>query len=85
MRAIETSRPMLRATNTGASGAIDHTGQRIAMLPAYRAAVLDVSIQGQTGLTPYARLGNLPVLLLSVLVLIAAFYRRRMAFRHHAR
>ena len=85
MRAIETSRPMLRATNTGASGAIDHTGQRIATLPAHQAAVLDVSIQGQTGLTPYAKLGNLPVLLLSILVLIAAFYRRRMTRRHHAR
>ncbi len=76
IRAIETSRPMLRATNTGASGAIDHTGHPIAILPAHRAAVLDVSIQGQTGLTPYARLGNLPILLISVLILSAAFYRR---------
>lgn len=84
MRAIETSRPMLRATNTGSSGAIDHTGQPIATLPAHQAAVLDVSIQGQTGLTLYARLGNLPVLLLSVFILILALYRRRTAYRHPA-
>ena len=81
MRAIETSRPMLRATNTGASGAIDHTGQPIAILPAHRAAVLDVSVQGQTGLTPYARLGNLPILLLSVMVLSIALYRRHQKNR----
>ena len=78
MRAIETSRPMLRATNTGASGAIDHTGQPIATLPAHRTAVLDVSIQGQTGLTPYARLGNLPVLLICALIVLAALFRRRL-------
>ena len=81
MRAIETSRPMLRATNTGASGAIDHTGNPIAILPAHRAAVLDVSVQGQTGLTPYARIGNLPILLLAALVLCAAFYRRQQTHR----
>lgn len=81
MRAIETSRPMLRATNTGASGAIDHTGNPIAILPAHRPAVLDVSVQGQTGLTPYARIGNLPILLLAVLVLCAAFYRRQQTHR----
>ena len=81
MRAIETSRPMLRATNTGASGAIDHAGRPIAMLAAHRTAVLDITIQGQTGLTPYARLGNLPVLLLCVLVLFLAFYSRLQASR----
>ena len=78
MRAIETSRPMLRATNTGASGAIDHLGQPIATLPPHKTAVIDLTIQGQTGLTPYARVGNLPILLLSALVLCIALYRRRV-------
>ena len=78
MRAIETSRPMLRATNTGASGAIDHQGQPIATLPAHRAAVLDVTIQGQSGLTPYTKLGNLPVLLVCILILLATLFRRRL-------
>ncbi len=77
MRALETSRPMLRATNTGTTGAIDQHGQPLATLPVHRAGVLDVSVQGQTGLTPYARLGNLPVLLCAILVLAAAAYRRQ--------
>ena len=82
MRAIETSRPMLRATNTGASGAIDHLGQPIATLPPHKTAMLDLTIQGQTGLTPYARVGNLPILLLSALILCVALYRRYANHKH---
>lgn len=77
MRALETSRPMLRATNTGATGAIDHHGRDIAQLPPNRVGVLDTTIQGQQGLTPYVRFGNSLILGLSVLVLIAAWLRRR--------
>ena len=79
MRAIETARPMLRATNTGLSGAIDPKGQAIALLPAHKAGVLDISIQGQTGLTPYARLGNLPIIFFSFMTLLLALYRRKRA------
>jgi apolipoprotein N-acyltransferase len=67
---------MLRATNTGVTGAIDRQGDTLASLPPHRAAVLDISVQGQRGLTPYSLVGNLPVLLLAGLVLLGAFYRR---------
>ncbi len=80
MRAIETSRPMVRATNTGVTGAIDQQGQVIAMLPAHRPGVLDVSVQGQQGTTLYARVGDWAILLLSLAVLIAAAF---MKSRHH--
>lgn len=76
MRALETSRPMLRATNTGLTGAIDQQGNTLASLPPHRAAVLDLKVQGQRGLTPYSSVGNLPVLLLAGLVLLGAFFRR---------
>lgn len=79
MRAIETSRPMLRATNTGATGAIDHRGRDIAQLPPNRIGVLDTTIQGQQGLTPYVRLGNGPILALSALLMVMAWIRRRRA------
>ena len=82
MRAIETSRPMLRATNTGATGAIDHRGQDIAQLPPNRVGVLDTTIQGQQGLTPYVRMGNGLILGLSVLILVAAWLRRQRAKQH---
>ena len=77
MRALETSRPILRATNTGATGAIDHRGRDIAQLPPNRIGVLDTTVQGQQGLTPYVRFGNGLILGLSVLVLVAAWLRRK--------
>ncbi len=77
MRALETARPILRATNTGATGAIDHRGRDIAQLPPNRIGVLDTTVQGQQGLTPYVRFGNDLILGLSVLVLVAAWLRRK--------
>lgn len=77
MRAIETARPMLRATNTGSTGAIDHRGRDIAQLPPNRVGVLDTTIQGQQGLTPYVRFGNGLILGLASVVLVAAWLRRR--------
>ena len=77
LRAIETSRPMLRTTNTGATGAIDHRGHGIAQLPPNRVGVLDTAIQGQQGLTPYVRVGNGLILGLCVLILFAAWWRRK--------
>ena len=54
MRALEFQRPMLRATNTGATVVIDHTGQVTASLPPLTQGVLDATVQGRAGLTPYA-------------------------------
>jgi apolipoprotein N-acyltransferase len=72
MRSLETGRPMLRATNTGTTAAIDAQGRVTAQLTTHVADTLDVSVQGTVGLTPYARLGNLPVIVLSVLAILAA-------------
>jgi apolipoprotein N-acyltransferase len=70
MRSLETGRPMLRATNTGMTAAIDERGRINAQLPAYTRGGLAVTVQGTSGLTPYTRLGNsLPVGLALILVL----------------
>ena len=62
MRTLETGRPMLRATNTGATAVIDGRGQIIASLPAFTRGTLEASVQGMQGATPYIWLGNtLPV------------------------
>lgn len=66
MRSLELGRPMLRATNTGVTAVIDHTGTIVARLPTGTAGVLEAQVNGTTGLTPYARLGNLPALALAL-------------------
>jgi len=72
LRTIETARPMLTATNTGITAAIDAKGQVAAQLAPLQAGVLPVSVQGMTGLTPYARFGDKTALALIGLALIAA-------------
>nr|MBA3479231.1 apolipoprotein N-acyltransferase [Lautropia sp.] len=72
MRTLETARPMIRATNTGVTAAIDFDGRVIGALPAYQLGALSATVQGRSGLTPFARSGNWPVAALSMLVLLAA-------------
>lgn len=77
MRSLETGRPMLRATNTGMTAAIDADGRVIARLEPHTAGALDVTVQGTRGLTPYVRLGNLPVLAGALVLLAATVVRPR--------
>ncbi|WP_171588314.1 apolipoprotein N-acyltransferase [Pelistega europaea] len=76
MRAVETARPMLRATNTGATAYINEKGDIVDKLPYLQAGVLDVDIQGMTGLTPYAQAKNAPFLIFVVFTLIVATIQR---------
>ena len=62
MRALETGRMMLRATNTGLTAIIDRKGRIVASLPPFTVGSLRGRIQGYAGSTPYARWGNAPVL-----------------------
>ena len=54
-RSLELQRPMLRATNTGATAVIDHRGVVTAQLPPFTRGVLQAEVQGREGLTPFAR------------------------------
>ncbi len=71
MRALELARPMLRATNTGVTAAIDHRGRVVASLEPYTAGSLRTSIAPVAGLTPFARWGDWPAVILALLTLIA--------------
>jgi apolipoprotein N-acyltransferase len=66
MRAIESARPTLRATNDGITALIGHDGRVLDELPQFQPGVLTGSVTPRTGLTPYLRLGNLPVLALAL-------------------
>ncbi|ADE10707.1 apolipoprotein N-acyltransferase [Sideroxydans lithotrophicus] len=58
MRALETGRMMLRATNTGVTAVIGADGRIQAMLPQHEEGVLTAQVQGYVGSTPYAVWGN---------------------------
>jgi apolipoprotein N-acyltransferase len=73
MRSLETGRPMLRATNTGATAAIDAHGNVIARLPTFTVGSLDVHVEGTTGFTPYVTSGNNTVIAISLLLLAFGF------------
>jgi len=64
MRAAETGRFMLRATNTGVTAIIDPRGNVSARLPQFTEGVLAGEVQGYTGATPYVMSGNIPVVAL---------------------
>lgn len=67
LRARETGRYLLRATNTGITAIIDRHGRVVARLPMFETAVLDGRVETRTGATPYVRFGNAPVLFLLLL------------------
>jgi apolipoprotein N-acyltransferase len=82
MRAREAGRPMLRATNTGITAIIGAQGEILATLPQFEVGVLAAEVQPYGGLTPFARWGDWPALLLALLLvavprLAAAVLRRR--------
>ncbi|HLD09883.1 MAG TPA: apolipoprotein N-acyltransferase, partial [Methylophilaceae bacterium] len=64
MRALETGRMMLRATNTGATAIIDSGGNIVAHAPHFSETILEGKAQGYAGSTPYVRFGNWPVIIL---------------------
>jgi apolipoprotein N-acyltransferase len=77
MRALEAGRDLMRAANDGISAIIGSDGTIRARLPRFQAMVLTGTVQPRSGLTPYARVGNWPVLILcTVLSLLAALLYR---------
>ena len=70
MRSKETGRPSIRATNTGATAAINHYGHVLDHLPHGEPGVLLAQVQGMQGITPYSRFGNWPILVLAVLIIL---------------
>ncbi len=81
MRALELQRPMLRATNTGATAVVDHRGRVTAALEPFTRGTLDAVVEGRSGLTPFARwaaaFGLAPLAFFGVAVLAAAGRWRR--------
>jgi apolipoprotein N-acyltransferase len=80
MRALEFDRPMLRATNTGATAIIDHRGRVTHALERHTRGVLTGEVEGRGTITAYAywvsRLGLWPLWALGLALLFLAYGRR---------
>lgn len=77
MRALELGRPMIRATNNGVTLVTDEKGRISASLPQFEQGVLTTEVIGMSGLTPYARFGNIPLLAVLALSLLIALRCRQ--------
>jgi apolipoprotein N-acyltransferase len=81
MRALEFQRPMLRATNTGATVVIDHHGVVTHSLKPFTQGVLDAQVQGRQGLTPFtwwaSRFGLWPLFALALVLMLLTLPIRR--------
>jgi apolipoprotein N-acyltransferase len=81
MRALESGRMMLRATNTGSTAIIDVKGRVVGELELFRRGILQGQALGYQGMTPYARWGNVPVVLGLAILLFAAGAGQRLLKR----
>jgi apolipoprotein N-acyltransferase len=72
VRAMEFGLPVLRATNNGLTAAFDHRGNLLGELEQFTDAVLEIDFPLVDGTTPYARFGNIPMILLAAIALIMA-------------
>ncbi|ELR64356.1 Apolipoprotein N-acyltransferase [Photobacterium marinum] len=79
MRSLELGKPLLRATNNGVTGVVDHTGRIVQQIPQFETAVLRTTVVPTEGLTPYTTLGSWPLYfyVLCSLMLSAALIRRK--------
>jgi apolipoprotein N-acyltransferase len=78
MRAMETGRFMLRATNTGVTAIVDPRGKVVDRLPQFTEGLLRGEVRGRSGATPYVRFGNVPIVFICLALLAAvAFHARR--------
>jgi apolipoprotein N-acyltransferase len=78
-RALETGRYMLRATNTGMTGVVNERGEIVEVAPQFTTAAVTRRVQGYSGSTPYVRMGNAPVIAISLALLALAAVARRRA------
>ena len=81
LRALETGRFMLRATNSGITAIIDERGRVIEALPAFTEGLLYGRVQGFQGATPYVRVGDWIVLVVFAAAAMAIVW----SWRRHAR
>ncbi len=78
MRALESGRYLLRATNTGVTGIVAPNGKIIDQAPLFKKATLTSKIYPMRTMTPYTKMGDLPVIAFLVVMLAGIFLWSRL-------
>lgn len=73
LRAIETGRWLVRATNNGITAIIDPQGKVVSQLPQFERDLLQGKVVPRSGQTPFQRTGSWPWILLSLLLVLAGW------------
>ena len=77
LRSVEQGLPLIRAANTGISGATDAYGRIIGRLGLNEQGVVDTGLpRGLAGPTLFSRTGSLPLILFAALSFLLIIYRR---------
>jgi len=76
-RALENQKPLARATNNGITALVDFQGRISKQIPQFKQTYLHAKIEGRSGLTPYAKIGDRPLLLLCfILIFILSIWEK---------
>ncbi len=78
MRALESGRYLLRATNTGMTGIVAPDGKIIEQAPLFKKTTLTSEIFPMGDMTPYATMGDFPVIVFLILLLASVFLWSRL-------
>lgn len=78
MRALESGRYLLRATNTGVTGVVAPDGKIIDQAPLFKKTTLTSKIYPMAGLTPYTTMGDFPVIVFLIFLLTSVFLWSRL-------
>jgi apolipoprotein N-acyltransferase len=81
LRSLETGLPTIRSTNTGFTAIINEHGQVQSKLPIFEQSSLIGSVQARIGKTPYVTYGDSPILFISFVCLLVAWYKNRYQAR----
>ena len=66
-RALELQKQLIRGANNGITAIIDEQGGIVSKLPQFERATLEDQVTPREGLTPFARFGSAPILLISLI------------------
>jgi apolipoprotein N-acyltransferase len=77
LRSLETGIPTIRATNTGITAVINHQGNVMVELPEFQQISLKTEVQAYTGITPYVKYGDWPILLICLGFLVLAYRQEK--------